>query len=269
MSTPQQYPGVRSGAGGLALVLLCFQMLGACASWDAPSPTEPEERHLVVHGMLQAGSGEQEIIVEYTRPIRDGYYRGLTPASGLQVVVRAAESHTFAEDPQHPGLYRASFVPRGGQRYALEVRGPEGQTVTGETLIPEPIRLSLPSRDTIVKRGEKVTLHWTSAASAKAYVLVARLPGRPASTEDVLTDKDILADTVLVEDVEMRGLLRGFAQTVQYTVAAVDANYAGYVLSAPEGNAEGNRRRIRKTVQGGYGLFGAYALSNSRIIGVQ
>ncbi len=154
----------------LAAAMLTAASLGGCENPAAPPPTELAARDLVVHGMLRGGAPEQEILLEFTRPVKDGLYRGLTPASGAEVTVTGpVATHRFAEDADHPGVYRASFLAEGGVSYALRVRGPGGQLLEGETTVPGTVRLTVPSRDTLIDRNgkEPVNLDYSARVAAE------------------------------------------------------------------------------------------------------
>lgn len=242
--------------------LIVLLLLASGCEWHGSEyPTDPEGRSLVVHGMLAGGEPQQEILVEYTRGIGEGYFRGVTPATGAQVVVVGDETHRFGEDPARPGMYRADFSPRPGRRYTLQVRGPAGEVVTSETLVPGPPRLISPAADTAVSPGAFVTLQWSAAPASAAYVLTDRPPGRPSSFTALLYP-------YVVGDTSVRVQPGTFGRTsFHFRVAAVDANYLRYVRGTTADTAE--RNRVRSTVEGGYGLFGSYALSNTRVVSVR
>lgn len=255
----------------LAAALFAAAALGGCERSPAPHPTEPAARDLVVHGMLRSGVPEQEILLEFTRPVKDGLYRGLTPASGAVVAVTGpGATHRFAEDVDHPGVYRASFIPEGGASYALHVRGPEGQTLESETTVPGPIRLTVPTRDTVIDRrnAAQVTFRWTRGRSSRGYALESTVPDRPPTAYS-LGGFGTGQDTSLVLDVAIESLLSGFATQMRFSAIAMDANYLRYVASSDGGAPGGDRNRVRSTVRGGYGLFGSYSISNPRLLGIQ
>lgn len=217
----------------------------------------------MVHGLLGEGVPQQELLVERARAVGEGFYRGLTPVSGASVIVRGAEG-SFAFVEQAPGIYRASLTPRGGQVYSLEVHGPAGQVVTGETRVPEAVRVTVPARDTSVTHRNSVYIpfHWTRAPSAFGYLLLSRNPERPTGIDD-LPLGGALRDTTAVTDPVLAGLLAGSARRLQYVVVAVDVNYHRYRAWNRE---DGVRSSFNSTVQGGYGLFGSYSVSAPRIL---
>ncbi|CAN5780767.1 hypothetical protein BH23GEM3_BH23GEM3_03690 [soil metagenome] len=236
-------------------------VITGCDWHGAAYPSEPDAGSLVVHGMLAEGAPEQEIILEYTRRLDEGYYRGLTPASGAHITVTGKETHAFREDPKHPGVYRASFVPHRGERYTLRIEGPAGESVTSQTEVPGSPQLISPGADTVIRWGEHVTVRWSSVPAAAGYVLIDRPPGEPGLLR-ALSYPNVLRDTSLIMQ---PGKLGGTSFHIR--VVAVDANYRWYrtgEISDPE-----ERSRTRSTVEGGYGLFGSFSIGNSRLISLQ
>lgn len=243
------------------LLLMITSLLAIGCEWGgARYPTESATQHLVVHGMLSAGAQEQEIVLEYSRAISDGFFRGLTPASGAEVLVTGQETHQYREDPAQPGVYRASFSPRPGTRYSLLVRGPAGEVVTGETVVPGAPRFVAPAEDTTISRGNSVTFRWMSTAGDAGYLVLDRPLGTPTHPMLVL-HPSIQADT---SGTWQPGAFGG--NVFNYRIAAVDSNYVRYI----HGGSDPSRpERFRSTVAGGYGVFGSYAVSHPRTVTVQ
>jgi hypothetical protein len=221
-------------------------------------PTVPGPRALVVHGMLGAGTSEQEILLEHTRYVHEGFFRDLTPVSGARVTVSGTAPHAFREDPLQPGVYRASFVPAAGERYVLQIEGPDGERVRGETLVPQAPRLISPGADTAVALGSFVTVLWSSSPAAAAYVITDS-PAGEAGNLGALLHPAVLADTSFTTQPGMFG-----RTAFHMRVTAVDSNY---VRHRPGGSEDS--RRIRQTVDGAYGLFGSYASSGVRTITIR
>jgi hypothetical protein len=237
---------------GAALVLLVTGCDGG------GYPTVPGPRALVVHGMLGAGTSEQEILLEYTRYVHEGFFRDLTPVSGARMTVSGTAQHAFREDPLRPGVYRASFVPAAGERYALHIEGPDGERVRGETVVPQAPRLISPGADTTVALGSFVTVLWSSSPAAAAYVITDSPAAQPGNL-GALLHPAVLADTSFTTQPGMFG-----RTAFHFRVTAVDDNYVRYLPSGSD-----DPRRIRQTVDGAYGLFGSYASSGARTITVR
>jgi hypothetical protein len=213
--------------------------------------------------MLLAATDRQEIVVEYTRSVPEGFYRGVTPASGAQVTVTGSEVHRFSEDPQRPGIYRASFLPRSGERYTLRVQGPAGEVVTGVTTVPGAPRLLAPERDTTVALGRELVLRWNRSPHAAAYTWIHFELNRPSFLAGIPKQ-----DTATTVNTGTLTLSVSQEVKVQLQVAAVDSNYVRYE-EGRAGDLPDARYQLRSTVQGGWGLFGSAALSNPRVVTIR
>lgn len=259
-STPslRSVPHSRSG-WDFVFPLLAIAAMG-CAR-DPAYPGARGERHLVVHGMLAAGVAQQEIIVEYTRGVEDGYFRGLTPASGVRVTVTGEEATAFQEDALRPGVYLGSFTPRSGKRYMLRVQGSAGETATAETLIPGIPRIVAPTRDTAVSRDTRVPVRWSSPP-AVGFVVLHSPPNQPSPVGS-LRHAPITRDTSTVMQF---GVLGGTSFKLQ--VAAVDRNFVHYI-GADTLMPVVDRSRVRSTLVGAYGLFGSFGLGDPRLVVLQ
>jgi hypothetical protein len=223
--------------------------------------------------MLGAGSAEQTVLVEEARRLSDGFFFGVTPASGAVVTVSGPAEHRFVEDPGQPGTYRGTFTPQAGARYSLQVQGARGQEIAGEATVPEPFGFRTPSRDTATAPEDSAVLRWSRSPSAAGYILLWRRVDRSgaSSANEILQSATpwVNPDTTVAVNVRNAGVLHGLVDTLRFTVAAVDENFRNYVLTEDQVAPDGSRSRFRTTVRGGYGLFGAYAISDSRVIGVR
>jgi hypothetical protein len=238
-------------------VLLGAISLVSCDWHGAKYPTEPDVRTLVVHGVLVSGSESQEIIVEWTRSLGEGLYRGLTPLSGARVTVAAStEVHVFREDAATPGVYRGRLVPHPGERYRLRVEAVEGETATGEAVVPGTPRLLVPAADTSARPGDEFAIHW-SRVPAAGYVIVRS--SRPAASPSPF--QEFLYASVVRDTTARTGLGVLENQPRTLAVAAVDSSFALY-LDRERGGP------LHTNLQGAYGLFGAVAFSNSRRVTV-
>jgi hypothetical protein len=242
------------------LTISSLLLAPACELHNGTYPTDTGARSLVVHGMLASGESRQEIILEYGRNIGDGYFKGLTPATGARIEVVGEAIHDFHEDPSRPGIYQAAFAPQPGLRFALRIRGPAGEVVTAETLVPDPPRFIAPAVDTAIAVGDTVSLRWLSAPAAAAYIFGDYRPGKGGDLGSLLSPA-ILDDTSYT----IQGIFGG--TSYQYRVAAVDSNYIWYAQRAPGSARE--RDPVSSTVSGAFGLFGSYALSDTRTISVR
>jgi hypothetical protein len=201
--------------------------------------------------MLLTSTDQQEIIVEHTRSIEDGFFRGITPVSGAQVVVEGAGTHEYREDPARPGIYRASFVPRSGQRYTLTVRDVGGAVAASTTVVPGVPTLLSPSADTAVGRYDDVVVRWNAAPQAAGYVWIATEPNDSSFVTGI-----IVADTT--DTVQLGLFAYNFGDEMRLSIASVDSHYVEY---NPGGLLPGDRYQLRTTIDGGWGLFGSAAFS--------
>lgn len=243
------------------LLLAAFAFVG-CDRYGAEYPTGVEDRHLVIHGVLVVGAEEQEILVEHTRLIREGFYRGLTPASGSKVTLTTGdgEVYAFSEDAVKAGVYHARLAPRMGERYRLRIEGADGQVATAETVVPGTPRLVVPTADTIVKLGAEFDLHWTHAP-ADGYTVARGAPtGGVPSLLMELTAIPVFQDTTVRTTI---GFNEGVGRT--FRIAAVDSNFIRYA-GDPRENQPSNP--IRTTLEGAFGFFGSVAFSNPRRVTV-
>lgn len=265
--------GLKSGR--LVAVFAAVATLAVCSAYGDPYPADAEVHELVVHGLLIADRAEQEIVVEYVRPISDGMYRGLSPASGAAITVEAHDGtmHRFEEVVDSPGVYRAMFTPRAGERWTLRVVDGAGEVVTGATVIPEPTILHSPEADTVIVLpegafgGTRIALRWSPADGA-GYVIAYRWLDSDQPS-NVLTDLLYAYTTVLngLEASAPIGSWMDYTAGARVGVATVDSMYARYVSAFPRETVP--RSRARSTLEGGYGLFGSVAFSEFRRVEVQ
>jgi hypothetical protein len=208
--------------------------------------------------MLVAGGEQQEILVEYTRSIEDGYYKGLTPATGSRVrVVGVRGTFDFQESAARPGVYHTTLRPEPGERYTLRIDGPAGEVVTGMTTIPGTPRLLLPRADTAVVPGEYFRLHWSRVPAAGYVVSYQDL------NQDGPSARNAVLYSVMVSDTTTSGALPvTISVGRRLNIAAVDSSYASYVRAGADGNSR-PQSPLRAVVEGGYGVFGSVAYSNT------
>jgi hypothetical protein len=241
--------------GALVLALITQT---ACERHGSAYPLEPAPPQLVIHGVLVAGDPVQEVVVEYTRSLADGYYRGITPASGSRVSVESEGGalYAFTEDASRPGVYTAPFTPLSGARYTLRVVGPAGEVAWGTTRVPERPRLVAPATDTLVQRGQQFRMVWTAAAHAAAYAVVHLDP------ESLQTRASrIESDTSYITSVGYFGGVFGGGGHV-IGVTAIDPNVVDHM------SRSGSDRpaAVGSTIMGGWGVFGSASSSERRLV---
>jgi len=243
-------PGAGSGS---TLVALGTLVIAGCDWHGARYPTEATVHAMVVHGVLVSGVEAQEILVERTRSVGEGFFRGLTPLEGAKVEVTTGdETHVFREDAGNPGVFRARFVPRVGERYRLHVTAPDGQRAEGHAVIPGTPRLLVPMADTAARPGDDFSLHWTRVPAAGYVVVRGTLTAGAATPFREFVYAHVIQDTTA-----RTGLALLENQPRRFGIAAVDSGFARYLRTERGGP-------LHAELGGAYGLFGAVAFSNER-----
>lgn len=230
-------------AGGLAVGLL-----SACLNLE--KATEPNAPQLVVQAVLNTHELEQVILVSRART---GNTTGDEPVAGAVVTITTPSGATMASrvfpDSQGdccvPGVYgfdNLGFPLIAGGTYALHVRAPSGEEVSGTTTIPAtPPVVDIPAR---VFFRDRDTLHlsWAQVAGARRYeVLVEAESSSPQYR--VFTDTSVVIPGTVLTILGDRVFDLG---TVYVVVSAVDANYYDYyraqsdpLAGAPPSNLTG------------------------------
>jgi hypothetical protein len=239
-------------------LVLALMTQSACERHGSAYPLEPAPLQLVIHGILVAGDPVQEVIVEYTRSLADGYYRGITPASGSRVSVESESGalYAFTEDASRPGVYAAPFAPLPGARYTLRVVGPAGEVAWGTTRVPEPPRLVAPATDTLVQRGQQFRMVWTAAAHAASYAVVHLDPKSLQTTTSKLTN-----DTSYITSVGYFGGTFGGGGHV-IGVTAIDPNVLDHLTRSWSDRPPA----VGSKITGGWGVFGSASSSERRLV---
>ena len=251
---------------------------------------------VVVHAVLDPGSQVQQVLVERTLsgsvdiaknqrfdpddPINTG---GGVPIGGCEVTIsgpdgtaRAVEARVEGKPSTYSsGRYILSFLgatlPSGmgglrpGERYTLRVRTPDGQVVTGTTVIPLASPFVPGSRlDPFNRDADSVRLRWTDVEGARSYLLRVESPFGPFLLFSDSTHLTLPGDlrNYFAASLE-RVFIPGFRQRV--SLAAVDSNYYDYYRSR---NDPFTGSGIISKLQGGIGLFGSAVSLNSRTLDV-
>jgi uncharacterized protein DUF4249 len=202
--------------------------LGACDNLENPTSVNPPR--LVVHAVFDTHSSAQTILVYRART---GDETSDTPVSGAEVSVRMPDGAreaavSFDDSTGHcciPGAYVLLERALPGAHYALSVRTPAGEEVSGVTTVPTaPAQLLFsppfapfdPLRDT-------VRLSWPRVPGARSYeVLVSSHAAQYRTFTDTAvslpgTLLTITGDTVFPVH-----------SSITVLVSAVDSNYYDY-----------------------------------------
>jgi hypothetical protein len=278
--------GAPSTAARTLVLALLASHLAACESDERA--VGPGREQPVVHAVLDPGRFEQSILLERTLtgrvafdeearvdpldPIVSG---GGTPISGARVVVYApggdsvvaVEEITRRTDGRGAGVYRVlnhspfpddppgPYLPlEPGGRYALRIETPDGETVTGETILPGTTGGgSIPVVTVFNRDHDSLFVNWTEVPSTSRYALRIDTPFGPY-TLFVDSLEYLISGGLRNTDAERfpRVFLPGFTQNV--SVAAVDRNFYDYYRSFSDPFTGAGQLN---TVRGGLGLFGA------------
>lgn len=272
-----------------ALAPYCLTALAAAlvaAGCEIQEITIPlGEEVLVVQGImtLDTAASAQYIIVERSLtgtadiPDQDSLRAPPIPPlplSGASVVVRRddGDSVRFVEIPDTLGVYRldgasgrAFFLP--DREYALEVRAPDGRTVTGRMRTPTfpTVTGMLPDGARFNRDRDTLRIEWSGGGATHGIYLQVR-PRNIAWTLRYLifTDSPRVrlpgsqALPVVADSMAAAVWIAGTRQTL--TVAALDSNYFHFFRT---GNDPFTGSGFRNTVRGGLGVFGAVAPINA------
>jgi hypothetical protein len=262
--------------GGLrCLVVACAAALTACVDQTAITPTADE---LVVQAVLDAGAGDQYVLVQSTT----GGVSSATTVSSATVtltlpdgrVVRATEELDTTEVrstnkalPRIKTVYRFALDTLGvalvpGGVYGLRVETPSGGLVTGITRIPTaPVAIVDAGTFSFDRASDTIALAWPRVRDARSYEL---------HVHSSISDYSIFADTsiTLTGATQSRdgthALVAG--QTNQIVVSAVDSNYYDYYSrSADLFTGVGALSHL----SGGTGVFGSIVELKIRNVAVR
>ena len=270
-------------------VLLAIAASGVIAACQLGELVIPRADALVVvQAVLNPSDTDQLVLVEQTltgdtNVISEGRYDPTNPIatdngvpiSGATVtitdpngvVLRGVEDLTAQK--QGTGVYRISLATAGvalipGGVYALYVRVPTGQVVTGSTRIPDlgpgPTLAVVPfNRD-----HDTLQLSWPPTAEARAYTVVVQSPYQELYS---FLDSDVVHFPGMIRNIEdeyLRALFfPGFLQAV--TVAAVDTNLYDYYRTYDDPFTGSG---LINHLTGGIGVFGSAVILSTRTLDV-
>ena len=267
----------------LGVLFAAAWLLGGCEFATETLPPPPAT--IVVHAVLNPDADEQVILVESSLtgrvaidttlrfdpldPIRTA---GGEPLSGATVrLVREDATPTdtlgvVAEETQRNGAGTGRYVVPAarlaiapGATYRLDIRTPDGRTVTGETTVPSaepgwaPGLGSTPQATTLDRSRDTLQLAWNAVRGARTYAIRVDTPNGPWF---LFSDSTRFALSGALRNFFAPSLpavwYPGFDQLV--SVGAIDANFYDYNRS---GNDPFGGTGLISSVRGGIGLFGA------------
>jgi hypothetical protein len=259
--------------GALAAILGTLVVAGC----DLSSALRPTPRRAVVHAVLDAGSLEQFVFLEWahtgSQVVGTGSFGATDPIAGAQVTITAPDSTVMTAEPEIdqssrllvPGFYRLSLVKyvtllTPGGRYALKVILPSGEEITGTTTIPAVAIPTATSLETL-RFCDTLRLRWARVPNAAAYEVRIQVRGSlPISGEgDEIGTHVFFADSLAtipgsITDVRGNGVFfPGFSYDI--VVSAVDANYYDFYRTLPDPFTPALPTKLR----GALGVFGSIA----------
>ncbi|MEO8622279.1 MAG: DUF4249 family protein [bacterium] len=268
------------------LTALCLLGITACEFDEKAIAVAPSQ--VVVHSVLDAGTNQQEVLVERTLsgsltinnsvrydvndPINTG---GGVPVTKALVAITGPDGIATGFEVQYAGKtasygagrYIVPLRARPGARYSLSVRAGDGTVVTGSTIVPNIASVQLVPGTPLVpfnRDRDTLALAWNPVPLARSYGFRTESPFGAFMLFTDTTRLKLSGDirNVFASDFQ-RLFIPGFQQT--YTVFAVDTNYFDYYRSR---NDPFTGSGIINRLTGGIGLFGATTTIASRTLDV-
>ena len=229
---------------------------------------------IVVHAVLNPTLLTQVVLVERTLTgsvaVNDSLFNPADPivsdggvaVNQAQVVLTdstgksATAIEDVTEDNRRTGVYRINLnAPlQPGERYTLRITTTDGQVVTGETRIPQPLATSTDALTRTFNRDtDTLTVTWNPAPLTRAYAVRVESPFGPYFLFTDSTRLRFVGDARNPFASNLEHLfIPGFRQ--QVTIAAVDSNFYDYYRT---NNDPFTGAGIISRLQGGLGLFGS------------
>lgn len=282
-----------------ALLAPALAGLAAACAFDTIA-LPPGKPAVVVHGVLVPGVVDQVILLERSlggaplppRTASDSLdpivADGGTPIRDARVVVTDAErgdSVVLVEDRRWraggkgSGVYRfrswmplvaandpvPAFLLTPGRRYTLRVRTPEGEVVTGSTVIPQGtggVASTVPRQ--FDRDRDSMYVGWSAVPRAARYEV--RIESPAGAYQAFVDSLEYLVSGALAHT-QVAGRPRvfwpGFRQRI--TVSAVDTNLFDYYRS---GSDPVTQRGLLQGLSGGLGVFGSLVRVRERVVDV-
>ena len=241
-------------------------LLAGCRSLEDPAPSQ--QTRLVVHGILDKQSGDATILVYRARTglpsaVQVNGIGDDEPVADAQVSITGPDGVTrdagrlgdLSGQCCLPGMYvfwpsLGGFTLTPGGTYALRIRTPAGEQVTGTTVMPGPAQLALDPPRIFFRLHDTLRLTWPRVPGAASYEVIVR---RSHSGDVYRAFADTAyttagtALTIAGEEIFPRG------EDVDVVVSAVDANYYDYYRSQSDPFAGAAPSHLA----GAVGVFGA------------
>ena len=231
------------------------------AGCDVPqAPLEPQPQQLLVHAVLDAGTGRQEVVLEWSdESIMD-------PLQTFFVSITGPFEETYAPASQVHVNNRRIFIfsqmlPLPGQEYSIRVDG-AAHVVTGTTTVPQATPVTVGTIGAIgatlfSRSKDTLRLAWPRVAGARAYYVTIQNEFNRAGQLILGTFYTNFADTSVV----LSGVLKTLDNDAAFQegafatvlVSAVDDNFYTYYHAQVDPFAGAPATRL----SGGLGVFGS------------
>ncbi|MFC2075826.1 DUF4249 family protein [candidate division KSB1 bacterium] len=239
------------------LIPIALLLVPAC---DEMLNIDPQEDYKIlpnVFCVLRPEQSRQWLLLERTMQMTESTTDVYSGRSwGARVVMESGgEKIEFAEDENEPGNYftdSLTVVP--GRTYQLTVVDRYQNVVTGETIVPEPIKITEP-RSGFYSLGEKRWVEWTKSPNAAHYVVYVHHYRADGWGMPYYFTADKPYFTLLPH-------LLPYPGDYLIEVVALDENYYRYTLSTNKTEATQDRLAL----EGGLGLFGSAVADSVKIV---
>lgn len=246
--------------------VIAAMLLAACRNLEDPASSQ--QTHLAVHGILDMWAGDATILVYRARTglPRAVQMNGIgddEPVADAQVSITGPDGVTRDAgrlgDPSGqcclPGMYvfwpsLGGFTLTPGGTYALRIRTPAGEEVTGTTVMPGPVEFALQPPHTFFRLRDTLRMTWPRIPGAASYEVMIRLSHSGNEYRVFADTAYTLAGTALTiagDEIFPRG------EDTDVVVSAVEVNYYDYYRSQSDPFAGAAPSHLT----GAVGVFGA------------
>ena len=314
-------------------VLLIGALIGIVATAGTAcirdaDPIDIDDQAVAVHAVLEVGADSVTVVISRPAPLSPGpgSFVQYVPVSDAQVRLLSDDVDSWlVETPDEPcvgarftfggtmeadqgaGCYRAILETpiRPGGAYRLEITLPNGETVTGETMTPEPVLLTAPqpldritvdcrdSDDCFSQFSEELNrpipvarfpVTWETPESVERSELLLRpvvvhyegreYPGHACGlgysrdafgTMDETDDWHILNIACTADDFPELARARFDSIRAELTVVGWNDAYSEYIVAISNGQAV-REERASPGLTGAYGVFGAVSTSSRMVL---
>jgi len=242
----------------LLLILGSIILISAACDEEISIPPQESYRLLPnVFCILNPASQRQWLILERTMRMEEtaqDIYGGRIWGARVSIS-DGAKRVDLVEDENEPGLYYTDslqVVP--GRRYTLKILDRYQNVVTGETVVPSPIKIIEPQPGTY-PLGTEITVRWTASPNTAHYVInIHHFRARGWGTPYFITSRDTSRS--------ISPLILQYPGDYLIQVLAPDENYFQYFLT----NNQTESTQVPLMLTGGLGVFGSATADTVHIV---